>query len=349
MTVLIVVISLSILILVHELGHFLAARFFGVRVEEFGIGFPPRLISKKIGKTVYSLNLLPFGGFVKIFGENFEDEEKISPDSFVFQPVWRRAIIVLAGIFMNIFLGWLILSFVFMSGMPEHLAIAEIAPDSPAQAVGLESGDIIIKASFKETVLSDPIKSRELIELVNKAAGDNILFTIRRGDKIFEVEIQSRSNPPFGQGPVGIALVEMGFPPQGFFGGIVEGLKATFNVLKNVSFGFIAFLGSVFVDKSAFEAVAGPVGIFSIAAKASNLGVVYFLQFIAIISLNLAVLNLIPFPALDGGRFLLLLVEKIKGSPVSLKFQIVVNSFGFLILIIFMILVTIRDISRLFN
>jgi len=348
MTILFTIIALSVLILIHELGHFLTAKFFGVKVEEFGIGFPPRLISKKIGETVYSLNLLPFGGFVKIFGEDGISEEKNNPNSFVSQPIWRRSVIILAGIFMNIFLGWLILSIVFMIGIPQHLAIAEVAVDSPAKIAGLQSGDIILKASYNGVILSDPIKSKELIDLVNQAAGNEVLFTVKRGDKVFETALQSRVKPPAGQGPVGVALVEIGFSAQGFFKSLIKSFNVTISTLKAIAFGFVAFLGSIFVDKNAFEAVAGPVGIFSIAAQASSLGLVYFLQFMALISLNLAVLNLVPFPALDGGRFLFLLIEKIKGSPVSSRLQIIVNSFGLLILIILMIIVTIKDINRLF-
>jgi regulator of sigma E protease len=355
MIILIAAIAISFLILAHELGHFLTAKLFRVRVEEFGLGFPPRLFAKKIGETVYSVNLLPFGGFVKIFGEDYRKakapplREAFPPNSFADKPVWQRVAIVLAGVTMNVLAGWLLLSAVFMLGVPEHLAIADVAADSPAQVAGIKSGDIVLEARLGETALTDPVKSRPLIELVDLAAGGEILLMVRRGNEVFEVVLRGRLEPPSGQGPLGVALIDIGAPAQGFIAGLANGTSATINTLQAITLGFIAFFGSVFVDKTALEAIAGPVGIFAIAAQASALGAVYFLQFIALISLNLAILNLIPFPALDGGRFIFLLIEKIKGSPVSVRIQMAVNSLGFAFLIVLMVIVTVRDVARIIN
>ena len=166
MTILIVIISLSLLILVHEAGHFFAAKFFGVRVDEFGLGFPPRIFGKKIGETTYSINLLPLGGFVKIYGEdstgepggldaNQEDKKR----TFSSQPAWKKSVIILAGVVMNVILGWLALSLVFLAGAPKHLAIADVALDSPAREAGLEAGDIILGVEYKGGILKDPVKS----------------------------------------------------------------------------------------------------------------------------------------------------------------------------------------------
>lgn len=345
-----VIIALSVLILVHEFGHFFFAKFFGVKVEEFGIGFPPRLFSKKIGETVYSLNLLPFGGFVKIYGEDGNREKITEPEkSFVNQPIWRRSVIVLAGVLMNIILGWLVLSAVLMIGAPEHLAIADLAPDSPAQEAGLASGDIIIEAAFGGAVLKDPITTENLLNLVKEAGNQPIHLKIRRGSDIFDFNVAGRLNPPAGQGPLGVTLVNIGFPAESFLNSFIKGAAATGETLRAVTVAFINFFSTVFTDRKILESVAGPVGIFAIAAQVGSLGIVYFLQLMALISLNLAVLNLIPFPALDGGRFLFLLFEKIKGSPVSSRFQTAVNSLGFVILLVLMVFVTIRDVSRLIN
>lgn len=350
MIIIFVIIALSILILVHELGHFLSAKFFGVKVEEFGLGFPPRLFSKKIGETVYSVNLLPFGGFVKIYGEDGGQELAEPARSFAAQAVWRRSAMVLAGIFMNIVLGWLVLSAVFMIGAPEHLAVAEVASDSPAAVAGLKGGDFILEVRGAGMVLQDPIASENLINLVSgPALGQEIELKLQRGSDVFDVALVGRTSPPQGEGPLGVVLVTVGFPPTAFFQALVEGAKATVVTLGAVVVAFVNFFATVFVNQEVLESVAGPVGIFALASQVGSLGAVYFLQLMALISLNLAILNLIPFPALDGGRFLFLLFERIKGSPVSPRLQTVVNSFGFVILIVLMVLVTIRDIGRIIN
>jgi regulator of sigma E protease len=347
MIILLTIIGLSLLILVHELGHYLAARFFGVRVEEFGFGFPPRVIAKKFGETVYSFNLLPFGGFVKIYGEDGEDEIiKKDPRSFTSQPTWKKSTIVLSGVLMNVFLAWLFLSFIFTIGSPQHLAIADIAAGSPAEAVGLKAGDVILKAEFGGRTLKDPIRSEELISLV-KAAGENeISLDIGRGGKIINFKARGRINPPAGQGSLGINLAEIGFPaeplPKAFF----LAAQTTVKTLALIFLNFLNFFSKIFVEPKILENVAGPVGIFFLASGAGALGIIYLVQFLILISLNLAVLNLIPFPALDGGRFLLLMVEKIKGSPLSRRFQLILNAVGFAALIILMIVVTIEDISK---
>jgi len=345
MIIILVIIGLSVLILVHEFGHFLAAKVFGVKVEEFGLGFPPRLFGKKIGGTVYSVNLLPFGGFVKIFGEDGNEEAERDDKSFSHQPVWRRLAIILAGVFMNAVLGWLVLSSVFAVGAPEHLVIAEVAPGSPAAEAKLKSGDVIWEARAVE-VLGDPVESGAFVDLVENAPGE-IFLKIKRGNDIFEATLAPRKNPPAGQGPIGVSLVEIGFPAEPFFKSFYRGLTATFQTLGLVAGGLWTFFSRLFVSPEVLETVAGPVGIFALSARAGYLGLVYLLQLLAFISLNLAVLNLIPFPALDGGRFLMLIFEKIKGKPISRRLQMAVNAVGFVFLIGLMLVITWRDVLRL--
>ena len=345
MIILIVLISLSVLILVHELGHFLTAKFFGVRVHEFGFGFPPKILGKKVGETTYSLNLLPFGGFVKIHGE--DGEEIQDKRSFAVQSVGRRSVIVLAGVFMNVFLGWLILSAVFAIGSPRHLAIGGVGEMSPANKANIKGGDVVLEATFNSLVLKDPIRVNEFIALVKEAGENTVNLKIKRGDTIFDVSLRGRTNPPSGQGSLGLSLVEIGFAREPLLKSFAKGAIATFETLKMVSLGFLNFFSRLFVTPQIIETVTGPIGIFTLAAQAGSLGIVYLLELIAFISINLAVLNLIPFPALDGGRFLFLLVEKIKGSPIPRKFQMVVNAIGFVALIILMVIVTVKDITRI--
>jgi regulator of sigma E protease len=349
MIIIYVIIGLSLLILVHELGHFFVAKMFGIRVDEFGFGYPPRLFSKKYGETEYSINALPFGGFVKIYGE---DETKVNASSsdfkrsFAYQSWLKRSAVLLAGVFMNIVLAFVLLSLVFMVGAPKYMGVASVADGSPAEEAGLEGGDIILEASVGEDLLSSPISTDKFIEFVNNHKGENINLTIQRDNETFKEELLARKNPPAGEGSIGIALVDMGIEKQGFFGAIWQGMKTTGQLLKGIAIGFYNIITGIFTNPDIVENIAGPVGIFVITKQAGSIGLIYLVQLIAIISLNLVIINLLPFPALDGGRFLFILIEKIKGSPVSNKFQMAANAFGFILLILLMIIVTIKDIGN---
>lgn len=347
MTIILVFVSLSILILVHELGHFGAAKFFGVRVEEFGFGFPPRIYGKKIGETIYSINALPLGGFVRIPGED-GDVEATDGRTFVDKPAWQRVIMLVSGVFMNIVAGWIGLTIVFMIGSAPHLIISGIAKDSPAEAVGLKSGDLVLSAGRGEIKLVDPIKADDFSNLFKTLPEAEVSLKIMRGEETLEMKAIGRVIPPVGEGPLGVVLSEVGFAKSGFFSSLVKGVTATGEILKGIFQGFYILITQAFSHPEILSAVSGPIGIFSLAGDASHLGFVYFLQLMALISLNLAVLNLIPFPALDGGRVLLLLIEKIRGKNLSLKFQMIFNSIGFFVLILLMIIVSVKDIRNLF-
>jgi regulator of sigma E protease len=358
MTTIFVILALSFLIFIHELGHFSAAKWFRVKVLEFGIGFPPRLFGKKRGETEYTINALPFGGFVRILGEDGEDketssehaeEEKDPKRSFVFQSVWKKVVILAAGVFMNFLFGWLAFSVVFMAGIPRHLVISGIQPNSPAFQAELKPGDIVIEASAQGEILRDPISADNFIALTERAKGETMKLSISRHGENLEKELLIRENPPVGEGALGVYLGDAGFDKAQFFPALGEGFLETINISRIVLAGF-GELGArlLTAPREATENIAGPVGIVMVAKETSALGFVYFLQLLALISVNLAVLNLLPFPALDGGRIILALVERIKGSPVPQKVQLVLNAFGFLLLIGLMILVTIQDIRRIF-
>lgn len=350
MTILLVIIALSLLILVHELGHFLAAKYFGLKVHEFGLGFPPKVFSKKWGETEYSFNLLPLGGFVKIYGEEVEDLNEIEePErSLAFQPAWKKSVVILAGVIMNILLAWLLMSGVFMVGAPEHLSIANVAEDSPAAEAELRAGDIILEAQSQDSTLKDPITSKEFIEFIDNNPAGEFTLSIQRGEDVFTKTITGRSSPPEGEGSLGVSIVDMGFEQKSFFNSFIEAGKTTIETTKLVTVAFVGLIGDLFSSSKGVENLTGPVGIFILAKEAGALGLAYLMHLTAIISINLAVLNLIPFPALDGGRFIMTIIEKIKGSPIPKKVEMATNAVGFLLLIALIIIVTINDVGRFF-
>jgi regulator of sigma E protease len=376
-----VIIFLSILILVHELGHFLAAKKFGLLVEEFGFGLPPRIWGKKIGETIYSINALPFGGFVKIYGEDAEVtpekpfsktavvpsqrgetpldsqphsaafggnlarsasetfSQKVSPvfsRSFKDQTIWRRVLIVSAGVLMNFLLGWLVISVVFSVGLPQAVLITDVRANSPAAEVGLQTGDKV--AGFSNI--------DEFIKYIDQNRGKEIDLKIERSGKEIGFRTTPRLNPPVGEGALGIGLVEAGLPKQNIAKSFIEGFKASVGIIKTIFVALINLISKALVGEATLEAVAGPVGIVKITAQAGSLGFVYLLQLLALISLNLAVINIFPFPALDGGRLLFLLIEKIKGSPLPAKSERYANAVGMALLLFLMALITIKDIGR---
>ncbi len=346
MTVLAVIIGLSALILGHEAGHFFVAKWFRIRVDEFGFGFPPRLWGKRIGETTYSVNLLPFGGFVRIHGEDGADGVE-DAHSFTSQPVWKRSAVVLSGVAVNFLLGGLLLAVVFTAGTPRHLMVADVASGSPAAAGGIESGDVITRATATGITLTDPVPTDEFIAIAKRSIDEPIRLVLQRGQKTVEVALVGRANPPPGQGSLGIELIGIGTASVPFPKSLADGFAAAGSDTGEIAAGFVALFGKLFVSPQVIETVSGPVGIVTLASQASALGFIYLLQLMAIISLNLTVLNLIPFPALDGGRFLFLLFEKVKGTPIPLQFQRVVNAIGFVALVALMVAVTVQDVGRL--
>lgn len=356
MDIVLIIVGLSVLILVHEIGHFASAKFFGIGVEEFGIGFPPRIFGKKYKGTTYSVNALPFGGFVKIIGEDGEEkenkeenEQKNSLLNFSSQKVWKRVIVLVAGVSMNIIAGWIIFSAVFMVGVPTKLAIIDVSSDSPAAKVDIKTNDFIVKATYGTKTLEDPIQTKDFIGLVKEAGENDIALTLQRGKEIIEKTLRGRINPPEGQGSLGLGLGESGVEQKGFFESLWYGATYTWDIIKMTTIGFFDLIVNIVSAPGMVKNVAGPVGIVVIAKQATDIGFIYFLQLLALISINLAVLNLLPFPALDGGRVLLLIIEKIKRSPVSLRTQSYVNVAGFVLLIALMLFVTFQDVTKLFK
>lgn len=340
MSVVIIFVGLSALIIIHELGHFLVARYFGLLIEEFGFGIPPRLIGKKIGETLISLNWLPFGGFVKIYGERHMDE-KPGIDinrSFAHQSAGKKSLIIIAGVVMNFLLGWALISLVFMVGLPQSILITEIKENSLAKSAGLAAGDQFI--DFKTT--------DSFIKFVEANKGKEVLLKIKRGEENLNIAITPRLKVSEGEGNLGIAIQEMGLPKTGFFQAIWKGLNATFGLIAGIFLALGKLVIGIFVDRSILNQFIGPIGIVNIAIQTTKLGIPNFLQLLALISLNLAVFNVLPIPALDGGRLFFILIEKIKGSAINPKTENIMNALGFVFLLLLILTVTVKDILTLF-
>jgi len=359
--IILVIIGLSFLILGHEAGHFFVAKAFGLKVDEFGIGFPPRIVAKKFGDTEYSINWLPFGGFVRISGERGEFEG-ISPEEgspgdaspkttddgttndtadtsrlFYKQPAWKKSAIVLAGVFMNFILGWLLISAVLMIGVPQTLVISGIQAGSPAAMAGIQAGDIV----------KGYTDSQSFINFIDAHKGMPVTLTVTRNDKNITFTVTPRVNPPADQGALGVALEDGGSPRENPFLAIWNGLEDAAIISWLTLQAFFELIKQIFVHATIPADVVGPVGIFGIAEETGKIGLGYLLQFLGIISINLMIVNCIPFPALDGGRFLLVIIEKIKGSPLSYKIEATVNGIGFALILTLMVVLTVRDIHGL--
>ncbi len=348
---------LGLLVFGHELGHFLAAKKFGVKVEEFGFGFPPRLFGIKKGDTIYSLNLIPLGGFVKILGE--DGEEKGNPRSFAYKKIWQRAIILSAGVLMNIILAIGLASLSYFFGTPTPIddnenvenawvQIIHVDKNSPASLAGIKAGDIIMALESEGAIFQDIKKASDFQSFVASHKDQKILIYIKRGQQNFAVEVTPRPEPPSGQGPLGVVLSRIFIKKYSWQRAIYEGAATVFDLLLAIFLGLGYFLWQLIFQTKVVGEVTGPIGIFNLTGQAAQLGFVYLINLTVFLSLNLAVVNIMPFPALDGGRLLFLLIEKIKGRPIKQAVEKIIHSIGFILLLLLMAFITLRDILKIF-
>ncbi len=342
LTIALALLFLLILVVGHEFGHFVAAKFLGAPVEEFGVGFPPRIFAKRFGETEYSVNAIPFGGFVRIHGENESgsDSEPLGTEQHGFAglPIWRKLTIVAAGVFMNVLMAWAAFSVVFMIGVPSAVIVSRVSPESPAAVAGVTPGDQLIG-------FDKPIK---FTNFVSANAGNEIVLKISRNGETKEIKIVPRVKPPEGEGRLGVAIVEGGAPKENFFKAIVDGAKLTWESTRSIFLALSGLVKGIFIGEwGRLSEVTGPVGVFGIVGEAAKAGPVYLLELFGLISINLAVVNSFPFPALDGGRIAILLIRKIIRRPISVRVEGLINAVGLIFLLFLMLVVTIRDISRI--
>jgi len=345
------------LMILHEFGHFILAKKFGVRVEEFGIGYPPKLIGKKIGETVYSLNLLPFGAFVKLQGEVGEADDK---KSFSQQTVGKRILVALGGVFSFWIVAAVLLSIVFGLGAPVavddeedgglsqiKVQIAQIAAGSPAEKADLQIGDTILKMKDGQEEISVK-KVIDIQSFTDQHLGAEITLEIERGKNIFDVSLTPRKSPPDDEGPIGIALLRMALKKEPWYLAPLKGIEATGNLTLGILEGYVFAINNVFKGKPSGVQLMGPVGVLHMMNEVSYLGISYFLNFLATISVYMALFNLLPVPSVDGGKFLFLLIEKIRKKPINEKLEEGITLAFFSLLILLAIWVTIKDIARIF-
>ncbi len=333
MIYLLAVIFLSIIVLVHEFGHFCLAKSFRVKVEEFGLGYPPCIFSKKLGGTKYSINAIPFGGF-----------NKISETDLLRQPPLHKSAIFLGGVLFNLMLGFLLFVMVSLIGTDPVLLINKVFPGSPAEQAGLQVQDQIINLSYGQQRLDFPFTGEQMIQFLNQQAGKKITLKIRRNGNILTKSIVPRVSPPSGEGKLGIGFFDAGIPKQSFLGSLAVATRRTFWVIRATLQGLYKIITQSFVKPELLQDVVGPVGMVFFAYKIGQIGLIYLVQVMASISVGLAVFNLLPFPALDGMFLVYTAIEKIKGRPLSKKIVSTINAYGFIFLLILAILLVFKDI-----
>jgi len=337
----------SVLVFVHEMGHFLMAKWRKVAVEEFGFGLPPRLWGKKFRSTLYSINLIPLGGFVKLKGEDPEMAGFGDADSFRVKSKASRAAIVLAGVLGNLLLAWLIFALLFTIGNPKisgQVVIEEVISGAPAEDVGLLPEDTVLSVDGRGVGTTD-----ELVFLIKQKAGAKVTLQIDRAGEVKEFEIVPRTDPPVGEGPLGIkiALIDsqvklVSYP---FGQALWQAAKEVASTLTDMFWGFAGMIQRIFTRGEVPTEVAGVVGIKEMTDVAAEMGKRFFLQFVALLSLNLFLFNLLPVPALDGGRFLFVVLEAVLRRRLNPKVEKIANNLGFAFLLILSALVTIKDIA----
>ncbi len=353
LTLIIFLAVLSLLVFVHEFGHFIAARRLGVSVEEFGFGFPPRLFGWKRGETTYSVNWIPLGGFVRLKGESGEYVHH--HNSFVGRAVWQRMIIVIAGVLMNFLLAAILFTIGFIHGLPHlaeelppnarvrdvRVAVGRVLEGSPAAGAHVEPGDVLVAIDGQRFVAAGAVQ-----EYVREHEGVPVQLKLRRGEEDIETVATPTLLPETGRVGLGVGLFVVGTVSYPWYIAPIRGIQMTGLLTVEIVRAFGHVLASLVTAGRLDVDVSGPVGIAVLTGRAAALGFSYLLQFIAILSINLAVINFVPFPALDGGRLLFLIIEKIRGRPVDRRAEAIIHQIGFALLLALVLIVTYRDLAR---
>lgn len=360
-SIIVFILTLLVLVVIHELGHFLMAKRFGIKVEEFGFGIPPRIFGKRFGETLYSLNALPIGGFVKLLGEDGDSSSKtkksVNDRDFRAKPVWQRITVVVAGVVMNLILAWVIFYSVIIyqnfkiiyPTLDQGVFIGFVEKDFPAEEAGIKTGERILKVDEKEVKSFDDPRN-----FIKEKNGQPVTLTLSdiEGKNQKKVTVTPKKTDKDG------FLIGVGFSPIAIkeyktaVDRIFSGITYSFDLTKLTFLGLGKTLTDLFSGnvQSVSQSVSGPVGLATISNDILSQGkaaVPFYLWFVGVISLTLSIFNVLPIPALDGGRLLFLVVEAVRGKKVSEDVERMVHQVGFLILLLLAFLVTYSDISKL--
>ncbi len=366
LAIIIFIFILGFLVFIHELGHFIVAKKSGIKVEEFGIGFPPRILTKKKGETTYSINIIPIGGFVKLYGEDEVDKKCLTdPRSFAAKPLWIRSLVISAGVVMNFLLASLIFYFLlgmsgftsqqflifdyqFPFGKQENFPlILVVDKESPAAKVGLSPKTIVLSGN---RIRFESLE--EFILFTDENKGEKVLLEVKdmTTQEVRKVSVIPRVDSPEGEGPLGVGLGEIA---EIRYKTVLE--KATVGFLHALNLGHYSVVSLGHLIKISFEqetikplssAVVGPVGILAVTRITLKGGIIAILNLMALISLALAIVNILPFPALDGGRLVFMGFEGLTKKKIPLKIERNINLVGFALLILLLVLVTYKDIVQ---
>lgn len=387
-TILSFILILSVLVLIHELGHYLTAKKLGVKVEEFGFGFPPRVWGKKIGETIYSINWLPIGGFVKLYGEDDAGAGKVSLSdngeldmahgkkpspishtlsalerrAFYARPIWQRFTIVFAGVFMNFMLAVVLLTFlVSLQGIPtpgKSVVIAAVAPNSPAQKAGLKEGDTVVAVDNQKVTSAEQLisytkehlgKQVELQVISPKSSVTGSQLTTNNSSLI-TIHVTPRVHYPANEGAMGVAvgapIVYQKYPwYQAPWVGIKEALSQTVMILQ----GLGQLVTTLVLERQVPQGLAGPVGIAQLTGQVVQIGPYAVMSLLALLSLNLAILNVLPIPALDGGRLFFIVWEAVTRRKISPTVEAYAHAVGMIFLLALIAFITFHDLLRIFS
>lgn len=365
MSILIFLLVLFVLVLVHELGHFAVAKWTGMRVDEFGIGFPPKVFGIRRGETEYTFNLFPIGGFVKIYGEDslVESSDGVQnttvSGSFISKSKWAQSAVLVAGISMNIIFAWLLIVLAFGLGVKSSvseadatenavLAITQVLPGGPAESAQLPTGAVIreVHADNDSLEILTPTSFSAFIEK-HADIPVTIAYTLDGEMRMVQVTPKEGVIKDSTKPIIGVALTLVDTISRSFPEAVFDATVYTLYAIRDITFGIGNLIADIVQNKADFSEVAGPVGIVGLVGEASSYGMTALLMFTAFISLNLAVINILPFPALDGGRLLFVIIEAVKGTPIKAQYVAVLNTVGFFLLIVLMVAVTWNDIAKL--
>lgn len=351
-TLIVFVVVISLLVFVHELGHFLTARKLCVDVEEFGFGFPPRIAGVKRGNTVYSINWIPFGGFVRMKGESPDAPRE--PNSFIAQATGRRFVILAAGVLMNYLLAIVLFSIGFSIGLPTavepgitdthvsnvHAEIVSTDAGSPASAAGIKAGDTIAAINTTDIESTDQVRT-----MLQDTADAQVSIIVLRNGKTLTLPVTPVKSSD-GSYRIGIGITDVGTLSYPFPESIAQGFMLTGNVTGQIFQSFGTLLHDLVIERKVSADLSGPVGVVVLTGQAVRLGWSYLIQFVALLSVTLAVVNFFPLPALDGGRALFVLIEMFRGKAINQRVESLIHAIGFYALIALVLLISVHDLQR---